>query len=102
MNILGDKAQQNVINNVKAIMTANATERQKMEVLFPELTPTQISISRYILSDKSVSEICLLMNKTESNITTQRSSIRKKLGLAATDDLKAELMKRINSREDHA
>ena len=42
------------------------------------------------------------MNKTESNITTQRSSIRKKLGLAATDDLKAELMKRINSREDHA
>ena len=102
MNILGDKAQQNVINNVKAIMTANATERQKMEVLFPELTPTQISISRYILSDKSVSKICLLMNKTESNITTQRSSIRKKLGLAATDDLKAELMKRINSREDHA
>lgn len=100
MNILGDKAQQNVITNVKAIMMANATEKRKMEEMFPELTPTQIAISRYILSDKSVSDICLLMNKSESNITTQRSTIRKKLGLAAGDDLKAELMKRIKGLED--
>lgn len=37
----------------------------------------------------------MLLNKSESNITTQRANIRKKLGMGSADNLKKVLEKRI-------
>lgn len=39
-------------------------------------------------------EICNELNKSESNITSQRSHIRKKLNMDRKDDLRRELEKR--------
>lgn len=102
MNILGDKAKLNVVSNVKAIMTANDTERKRMSDIFPELTPTQIAIARFIISDKSLSEISNLLNKSESNITTQRSDIRRRLGVVSGENLKEALLKRMKAYDDES
>ena len=47
-----------------------------------------------ICSTASGTEICIELNKSESNITSQRSHIRKKLNMDRKDDLRRELEKR--------
>lgn len=52
-------------------------------------------ICQLILRDKKLGEICSILNKSESNINTQRGNIRKKLGLQPTDNLQKALEKRV-------
>lgn len=59
--------------------------------LCADLTNSEIQICKLVLQDKSLKEICILLDKTESNITSQRSHIRKKLNMDRKDDLKRTL-----------
>ena len=84
-----------IINNVIEFMRMNETESERLKLLLPELTPSEIKICQLILRDKKLGEICSILNKSESNINTQRGNIRKKLGLQPTDNLQKALEKRV-------
>ena len=95
LDLLGEKSQKILMANVVEYMRQNETESGKLKQLFPELTPSEIRICQLILRDKKLSEICAMLNKTESNINTQRANIRKKLGLQSTDNLQEALRQRM-------
>lgn len=87
LDILNENARNNVINNVKEALTEKEIENKNMAEIFPELTPSEIEISKLIISGKKISEISDILKKSESNITCQRTNIRKKLGLQPKDSL---------------
>lgn len=87
LDMLGEDARKNVIANVRDYLLAQDTEKTEMERLFPELSPSERDICGMILRGKKLGEICFLLGKTETNINSTRAHIRKKLGLAATDNL---------------
>ena len=77
-------------------MLAMEMERNSLTEIFPELSPSEIEIYRLVIMGKSLNEVCSILRKSESNITCQRSNIRKKLGLQSSDNLKKVLQERFN------
>lgn len=76
-----------------------ATERLRKEerellawdLVCVELTKSEKVICKLILEGKTLKEICSLLNKSESNITSQRCHIRRKLKMDRKDDLRRTL-----------
>lgn len=97
LDILDEKAQNNIIENVKNYIIYRSLEKIQLSDIFPELTPSEIEICRLIIMNKSLSEVCNILGKSESNITCQRSNIRKKLGLHSTENLKLVLQTRFKN-----
>lgn len=95
LDLLGEASQKNVIDNVLQYIQTRELSKQNLERVFPELSSSEREICYLILQNKKLSEICVLLNKTESNITTQRGNIRKKLGMNPSDNLQKVLEKRI-------
>lgn len=87
LDLLGEDARKNVIANVRRYLLVQDTEKVEMERLFPELSHSEREVCGMILQGKKLGEICSLLGKTETNINSTRAHIRKKLGLAATDNL---------------
>lgn len=98
MSRLGKKTKLNLLNNVENYIRNKNTDLATIEKTFPELSPSEREICRLILQNKKLGEICLTLNKTESNITTQRTNMRRKLGLKPSDDLQKFLQNRIDSQ----
>ena len=96
LELLSDEDRKNVISNVKEAMLAMEMERNSLTEIFPELSPSEIEIYRLVIMGKSLNEVCSILRKSESNITCQRSNIRKKLGLQSSDNLKKVLQERFN------
>lgn len=94
LELLSDEVRNNVISNVKEAMLE--MERNSLTEIFPELSPSEIEIYRLVIMGKSLNEVCSILRKSESNITCQRSNIRKKLGLQSSDNLKKVLQERFN------
>ncbi len=92
LSILGKTTQMTLIKNVTAYIKANESDEALIEKRFPDFTPSEIQICQLILRDKKLSEICSILGKTESNISTQRANIRKKLGLQPADNLRKVLV----------
>ena len=99
--LLGDVSQRNVVDNVMRYVKDQELRKHHMENIFPELSPSELEICQLILKDKKLSEICILLDKTESNITTQRANIRKKLGMKPTQNLQEILEERIKACEEN-
>ena len=95
LDLLGEASQKNVIDNVLQYIQTQELSKQNLERVFPELSSSEREICYLILQNKKLSEIGILLNKTESNITTQRGNIRKKLGMNPSDNLQKVLEKRI-------
>lgn len=87
LDMLGEDARRNVIVNVRSYLLVQDTEKAELERLFPELSHSEREVCGMILRGKKLGEICSLLGKTETNINSTRAHIRKKLGLAATDNL---------------
>jgi len=100
LELLGDEARNNVISNVKEAIVAMEMERKSLTEIFPELSPSEIEICRLVIMDRSLNEVCAALGKSESNITCQRSNIRKKLGLQSSDNLKKVLQERFNEKNN--
>lgn len=96
LDILGKTSQKNLIANVTEFMRHQDTERSKIDLAFPELSASEKEICQLILRNKKLGEICKTLNKTESNINTQRANIRKKLGLKPAENLQEMLTRRMN------
>lgn len=97
LDILDPVARQNLIDNVKAYLARKEMQEVNLALCFPELSPSELEISNLILQGKKMSEICIALNKKESNITAQRTNIRRKLGLKSTDELRGVLLQRVAS-----
>ena len=95
LDLLGEASQKNVIDNVLQYIQTRELSKQNLERVFPELSSSEREICYLILQNKKLAEICVLLNKTESNITTQRGNIRKKLRMLPSDNLQKVLENRI-------
>lgn len=67
-----------------------------MACRLPQLTPTELDVCRLVLKGMSQKEIAVAMNKSQSNIGTVRGNIRRKLGLGTNEELRDELVRRLN------
>lgn len=91
MERLDPELRQNIINNASEHLKKEELNNLMWDELCAELTNSEKQICKLVLQDKSLKEICILLDKTESNITSQRSHIRKKLNMDRKDDLKRTL-----------
>lgn len=96
LDMMDDDARNNIIRNVMEAVAFMEMERNSLSSIFSELSPSEIEICRLVIMGKSLNEVCTILRKSESNITCQRSNIRKKLGLQSSDNLKKVLQERFN------
>ena len=96
LDIVDDQVRHNIIHAVSTWQRQKEVESTNMSMKFPELTNSEREICALILQDKKQNAICMLLNKSASNINSQRAHIRKKLGLRPQDDLKAALRRRMD------
>ena len=62
-------------------------EVEKLARAFPELSRSEIEICRLVLLGKKQGEIMAILGKSKGNITSQRTHIRRKLGITSSDHL---------------
>ncbi len=87
LELFDERGQCNLINNVKRYIVQKSSELVRLQALFPDLTHSELEICRLIVQGKKLGDIARLLNKSTSNINTQRSNIRRKLELTAEDNL---------------
>ena len=75
-------------------MKTSELSKKAWDLVCTVLTNSERVICQMVLEGKMLKEICIELNKSESNITSQRSHIRKKLNMDRKDDLRRELEKR--------
>ena len=97
---LSSTQQEELLNNIKDYYHQQYIETVNLLSICPSLTPSEVEICKLILIGKSLKEICFSLHKTPSNITSQRTHIRKKLNLAKQDDLRTSLMVLLNKAKD--
>ena len=95
--ILGKRAQRNVFCNMRRYYYSRQLCEDNIAKVFPMLTSSERAVCRLVLQDRKLGDICRILEKNESNITTTRSNIRKKLGLKPNEDLKDTLQRLMNA-----
>jgi hypothetical protein len=100
LSILGEKTKKNLYAAITSHMKEEKSHIEMLRSIFPELSPSELSICRLIVQDKTVSQICEILHRSSGNITSQRSSIRNKLNLGKTDNLKDVLLERMRAYEE--
>lgn len=93
---LDQKSRYNLLANVEEYMRTRDTDLDIIAQVFPEFTPSEREICRLILQGQKLNNICLTLNKNESNINSQRANMRKKLGLKTSDNLQTALQQRLD------
>ena len=77
-----------VMQSYKCFFTPQKIYKSKtVKIEIPDLTHSELEICRLIVQGKKLDDIARLLNKSTSNINTQRSNIRRKLELKAEDNL---------------
>lgn len=84
---LTPESKERIRRNVSDHFKNEEIEQLMFAQLCPTLTKSEIDICKLILQGKTLKDICRILGKTESNITSQRSHIRKKLNMDKTEDL---------------
>ena len=100
MSHLNEMQQEELIAKVKDHIMEEQVETLNFLSICPELTKSEIEICKLIIRDKSLKEICTILGKSKSNITCQRTHIRRKLGLQKNEDLKMALVSKVNKAEN--
>lgn len=94
MSRLSPEQQQKILDRAAEQLKTSEQSRKAWDLVCADLTNSERVICQMVLEGKSLKEICIELNKSESNITSQRSHIRKKLNMDRRDDLRRELEKR--------
>lgn len=87
-NRLDERTEANLIRAVEQRVAYRRMQHADISSALPTLTPTEQEVCRLIIGGKTIQEIASILNKTPNNISSVRIHIRKKLGLATTDDLR--------------
>lgn len=91
---LSPEQQQNILDRAAEQLKTSELSKKAWDLVCADLTNSERVICQMVLEGKMLKEICNELNKSESNITSQRSHIRKKLNMDRKDDLRRELEKR--------
>ena len=94
MTRLSPEQQQNILDRAAEQLKNSEESKKAWDLVCADLTNSERVICQMVLEGKMLKEICIELNKSESNITSQRSHIRKKLNMDRKDDLRRELEKR--------
>lgn len=92
---LSPEMRERIVHHATVRLRKFELDNLAWDLVCAELTSSEKEICRLILDGLSLKEICDKLGKTESNITCQRSHIRKKLNMERTDDLRNTLERRI-------
>ncbi len=92
---LSPEVRERILRRASQRLRKKELDNLAWDLVCAELTKSEKTICRLIVDGHSLKEICEKLNKTESNISSQRSHIRKKLGMGRTDDLQRTLEIRI-------
>lgn len=101
LDALGENTKRNLYAAVAAYMKQEQFTKDRIHEAFPELSNSEVVICSWILQDYSTNKIAEKLFRSEGNISSQRSNIRAKLGLAKGDDLKAALVARLAAKDQH-
>ena len=91
---------ENELHSVATTLREADADRSALRRIFPEFSETQLSIAQLIIQGKRTSEICRLLDKSESNITAQRTHIRTKMGLRSEENLRESLLCAVVQRRE--
>lgn len=91
---LRPEQQKNILERAAEQLKTSELSKKAWDLVCADLTNSERVICQMVLEGKILKEICIELNKSESNITSQRSHIRKKLNMDRKDDLRRELEKR--------
>lgn len=97
VNDLDPETARNLIINMHAYTTEAKSVLRRLRKNLPELTLSERDICLLIIQGKKQGEICRLLNKSKSNINTQRVNIRKKLMLKPEENLYESLKRAVES-----
>lgn len=100
LSILGEKTKKNLYAAIASHIKEEKSHIDVLRTVFPELSPSELSICRLIVQDKTVSQISEILHRSSGNITSQRSNIRSKLKLEKNDNLKEVLLERMRKYEE--
>lgn len=100
VSILGEKTKKNLYAAIASHIKEEKSHIDVLRTVFPELSPSELSICRLIVQDKTVSQISEILHRSSGNITSQRSNIRSKLKLEKNDNLKEILLERMRAYEE--
>lgn len=96
MDTIGGEARENICRNVSYLLEQERIDYASLEQLLPMLTTSERAICKLILEGKKLKEMSILLDKTQSNISCQRSYIRAKLGLEQGEDLRKKLLELVS------
>ncbi|MDR2928073.1 MAG: helix-turn-helix transcriptional regulator [Cytophagaceae bacterium] len=92
LDLIGKKAHENIRNNVSYYYRQQEIDYANLRVRLPQLTHSEIEICDLILKEKKMKEILQILGKSEGNVTSQRTNIRRKLGLSPSENLRDALV----------
>ncbi len=92
---LSPQQRKHLVSSARDRLQKEELDNLAWDMICSELTASEKQICRLILEGHTLKEICAQLNKTESNITSQRSHIRKKLNMNRSDDLRRTLQIRM-------
>lgn len=92
---LDKKSRHTLLSNVEEFLKTRDTDMKIIEHAFPELTPSEKEICRLVLQGKKLGDICMTLNKNESNINSQRANVRRKLRMKPGENLQEKLQQRL-------
>lgn len=102
MERLNPDLREHIIYQATEHLRKEEIEKVEWDKVCEDLTNSEKEICRLVLKGKTLKEICFELNKSESNITSQRCHIRKKLNLDRKDDLRRTLEMKIAALRDAA
>lgn len=91
MKRLTPDVRQKIITHASEHLYNEELNRVAWDQVCDGLTFSEKEICKLILQGHTLKEICAELNKSESNITSQRCHIRKKLNMDRRDDLRRTL-----------
>ncbi len=83
--------RQNIISTASEHLRKEELDRVVWDHICEGLTNSEKEICKLILQGKTLKEVCTQLGKSESNVTSQRCHIRKKLNMDRKADLKRTL-----------
>lgn len=93
---LSEEENEKIYKHTQSYYLEKQAEDYNFHSICSELTKSEVEICKLIVRNKSMKEICFLLNKSRSNISSQRTHIRRKLGLKKNEDLKTALIVMLN------
>lgn len=98
LDMLGENLRHALVANVREYLSVKDTDMLEMEKLFPELSVSEREICLLILQGKQQRDICDILGKKESNISSTRTHIRRKLNMQPSDNLRKVLQERAGKK----